>query len=168
VTVVLIGPPGSGKTRLGKRVARSLGLPFIDTDKRIVAEHGSIAGIFAQYGEPHFRRLEREAVVRALAEDAVVSLGGGAVLDEETQRDLANHRVVLLTVSPEAVAARITGAKRPLLAGGISAWTVLVESRREIYERLGDRAWDTSHRPLSKIAAEIAEWAAAQESKGKQ
>lgn len=161
MTLVLIGPPGSGKTRLGKRVARNLGLRFLDTDKVIVAEHGSIAAIFAEQGEPHFRRLEREAVVRALAEDAVVSLGGGAVLDADTQVDLAGHRVVLLTVSAAAVAGRIGGPKRPLLAGGIEAWTALVESRRELYERLGDRVWDTSHRPLDAIAVEIAEWAAA-------
>jgi shikimate kinase len=169
VTVVLIGPPGSGKTRLGKRVARNLGLAFVDTDKLIVAGHGSIAEIFAQHGEPHFRRLEREAVVRALAEDAVVSLGGGAVLDADTQADLAGHRVVLLTVSAAAVAGRIGGRKRPLLAGGIDAWTALLESRRELYERLGDRVWDTSSRPLDAIAGEIAEWAAsANGSEGKQ
>lgn len=165
MTVVLIGPPGSGKTRLGKRVARRLGLPFVDTDKRIVADHGSIAEIFSILGEPHFRRLEREAVIQALAEDAVVSLGGGAVLDEETQRDLAGRRVVLLTVSADAVASRITGGKRPLLAGGIDAWTALVESRRELYERLGDRVWDTSDRPLDAIAAEIAEWIVEQSAK---
>jgi shikimate kinase len=160
VTLVLIGPPGSGKTRLGKRVGRNLGLPFVDTDKLIVARYGSIAEIFAEHGEPHFRRLEREAVVRALAEDAVVSLGGGAVLDADTQADLAGHRVVLLTVSAAAVASRIGGPKRPLLANGIDAWTALLESRREVYERLGRRTWDTSSRPLDVIAAEIAEWAA--------
>jgi len=162
VTLVLIGPPGSGKTKLGRRVARNLGLPFVDTDKLIVAEHGSIAEIFAEHGEPRFRQLEREAVVRALAEDAVVSLGGGAVLDADTQSDLVGHRVVLLTVSAAAVAGRIGGPKRPLLAGGIDAWSALLESRRELYERLGDRAWDTSSRPLDAIAVEIAEWAAAE------
>jgi shikimate kinase len=159
VTVVLIGAPGSGKTRLGKRVARLLKLPFVDTDKRIVADHGAVADIFGTYGEPYFRRIEREAVAKALGEHAVVSLGGGAVLDEETQRDLVGRRVVLLTVSAEAVQSRIGGRKRPLLTGGIDAWNALVESRRELYERLGDRVWDTSTRPLDDIAKEIASWA---------
>ncbi|MDO8338165.1 MAG: shikimate kinase, partial [Microcella sp.] len=81
--VVLIGPPAAGKSRVGKRVARILDLPVIDTDKVIAAEHGPIPEIFAAHGEPHFRALERAAVVDALRERAVVSLGGGAVLDAD-------------------------------------------------------------------------------------
>ena len=159
MTLVLIGPPGSGKTRLGKRVAKLINLPFVDTDKVVVANHGAIADIFATYGEPHFRRLEREAVADALSQNAVVSLGGGAVLDADTQRDLAGHRIALLTVSPAAVESRISGGKRPLLSGGIDAWSALVESRRQLYEKLGERVWDTSSRPLDDIAKEIARWA---------
>jgi shikimate kinase len=160
MTVVLIGPPGSGKTKLGRRVARALRLPFVDTDKRIVAEHGSIATIFATHGEPHFRELERATVATALSEDAVVSLGGGAILDPDTQADLAGRRVALITVSAEAVANRITGSKRPLVTS-IESWQALVDARRETYERLASREWDTSRRPLDIIAAEIADWARA-------
>ncbi len=156
--LVLIGAPGAGKTRLGKRIAKLLDAPFIDTDKRIVAEHGSIAEIFDTRGEAHFRALEREQVLSALGERAVVALGGGAVLDEGTQRDLADQRVVLLTVSTEAVEARIGGTKRPLLKNGIEAWSALVESRRAIYERLARRSWDTSSLPLGTIAADIVRW----------
>jgi shikimate kinase len=158
VSLVLIGPMGSGKTRLGKRISAILGKPFVDTDRMVVAEHGTIADLFAQFGEAHFRSLERVAVEDALALDAVVALGGGAILDERTQSDLENRRVALITVSAEAVAPRIVGTKRPLLAGGIEAWQQIFESRREIYERLATRAWDTSFRPLSGIALEIAEW----------
>lgn len=160
--VVLIGAPGSGKTRIGKRVARLLDVPFVDTDKRIVAEHGSIAGIFADRGEPFFRDLERAVIVEAVTEPVVLSVGGGAVMHPLTQRDLADQRVVRLAVSPEAVASRITGGKRPLLAGGIEAWKTLVESRRPVYEALADRTWDTSSRPIDRIAEEIAEWVAAE------
>jgi shikimate kinase len=155
--VVLIGAPGAGKTRLGKRVARLLDVPFVDTDKRIVAEHGPIAEIFANHGEPHFRAVERATVAAALTEAAVVALGGGAVLDEDTQRDLADQRVVQLTVSQEAVAARIAGDKRPLV-DGVAAWSALVEARRPIYDRLARRTFDTSRLPLDHIAADIVGW----------
>lgn len=167
MTVVLIGPPGSGKTRLGKRVAKSLGIPFVDTDKLVVAEHGPIAKIFEQHGEPHFRALEREAVVEALAQEAVVSLGGGAILDIDTQSDLVGRRIALITVSAEAVESRISGTKRPLVTS-IESWTALVESRRETYERLASRTWDTSFRPLAPIAREIAAWAASDPKDDKQ
>lgn len=156
--VTLIGAPGSGKTKVGKRVARMLGIPFVDTDKRIVAEHGPIADIFEQHGEAHFRRLERAAVVAALSEPAVLSVGGGAVIDADTRADLADRRVARLTVSAEAVASRITGGKRPLLGAGVEAWTALVERRREFYEAVESRVWDTSSRPIDLIAEEIATW----------
>jgi shikimate kinase len=159
VSLVLIGAPGSGKTRLGKRIARMLGTDFIDTDKLIVADHGAISDIFAAHGEAHFREIERRAVIRALESDAIVALGGGAILDADTRADLADRTVVLVTVSPEAVEARIQGAKRPLLAaGGIEAWKSLVESRRAHYESLATRTWDTSSRPIDLIAREIADW----------
>ena len=156
---MLIGPPGSGKTKLGKRVAVILGKPFVDTDRTVVAQHGTIAELFTTFGEAHFRALERVAVEDALAQDAVVALGGGAILDERTQTDLARRRVALIMVSAQAVAPRIVGTKRPLLTGGVESWKQILESRREIYERLATRVWDTSSRPLTGIAAEIAEWA---------
>jgi len=88
----------------------------------------------------------------------VVSLGGGAILDPDTQRELGGLPVALMTVSPEAVASRI-GDKRPLLKGdGLAAWERLVAARREIYERLATRTWDTSNTPIDSIAAEVADW----------
>jgi shikimate kinase len=156
--VVLIGAPGAGKTRTGKRVARLLTVPLVDTDKRIVAEHGPIADIFATYGEPYFRSLERAAVAQALTENAVVTLGGGAVLDPDTQRDLEGHRVVQLTVSADAVAERIEGGKRPLLKDGVGAWSALVAARQPIYDRLSQLTIDTSNVPLDGVAQTIADW----------
>ncbi len=160
MTLVLIGPMGSGKTKLGKRVATILGKPFVDTDRMVVAEHGTITDLFAEFGEAHFRALERVAVEDALAQDAVVALGGGAIVNEDTQADLLDRRVALITVSATAVAPRIAGTKRPLLTGGIDSWKQIYEARRDIYERLATRTWDTSSRPLTRIAAEIADWAA--------
>ena len=157
-SLVLIGAPGAGKTRIGKRIARLLDLPFVDTDKRIVALHGSIPGIFERYGEPHFRVLEREQVARALAENAVVSLGGGAVLDEHTQAELAGLKVVQLTVNPESIATRNIGAGRPLLSGGLDAWKALVAARAPIYDRLAQASFDTSSLPAERIADDIVRW----------
>ena len=156
--VVFIGAPGAGKSRIGKRVAHLLGADFLDTDKLIVAEHGVISDIFEAHGEAHFRALERAAVATALRSRAVVALGGGAVLDADTQADLENVTVVQLTTSSEAVATRITNGKRPLLKDGVEAWSALVATRQPIYDRLATRTFDTSNYPAEKIAANIAEW----------
>lgn len=159
--VVLIGAPGAGKSRTGKRLARLLDVPLIDTDKRIVAEHGPIPEIFAKHGEAHFRALERAEVAKALREHAVVSVGGGAVLDPATQADLADHRVVQLTVSREAFESRIGSGKRPLVSD-IESWAALVEARQPIYDRLSQLTIDTSHRPLDRVAHRIVDWLATQ------
>lgn len=156
--VVLIGPMGAGKTRVGKRVAKLLDTGFVDTDKAIVAAHGPIAAIFDEHGEAHFRALEREAVAAALETDGVVSLGGGAVLDPETQHRLGGRRIVFLTVSPEAVASRLVGGTRPLVRGGVDDWQRIFEQRRPIYEQLATATFDTSRRPYTRIAEEVAEW----------
>lgn len=161
--LVLIGAPGSGKTKIGKRVARLLGADFVDTDAVIVSNHGAITEIFERHGEPHFRGLEKEAVAAALGRPAIVSLGGGAVLAPDTQAALLGHRVALLTITPEAVALRLSNnkGKRPLV-DGLETWQRLAEQRRPIYERLATRSWDTSARPIDAIAQEIADWLSAE------
>lgn len=157
--VVLIGPPASGKTKVGRRVAKKLGCEFVDTDAVIVASHGPITDMFAEHGEPYFRELEREVVAKALAQDAVVSLGGGAVVTQATRDALSTQRVVLLSISEDAVRHRVVDSpKRPLLAGGIDAWKALVESRREWYNECADVEVDVSHRPPEDVADEIVEW----------
>jgi len=161
---VLIGAPGSGKTKTGKRVARALGADFIDTDKVVVAEHGPIAELFEREGEGRFRELERAAVAQALRRHAVVSLGGVAVLDPATQQDLAGLPVIELTVSRSGVEARLAEdpgavAKRPLLRdGGIDAWERLVADRAALYARLATVRVDTSRRPFDAVAAEVVAW----------
>lgn len=155
--VVLIGAPGAGKSRTGRRIARLLGAPVIDTDKVIVAEHGPIPAIFAEHGEAHFRALERAAVEAALREPAVVTLGGGAILDPATQADLADLPVVQLTMSDEAARARIGGSKRPL-SRDPEAWARLVAVRQPIYDRLAALTIDTSEQPLDDVAKQIVQW----------
>ncbi|WP_144877671.1 shikimate kinase [Microbacterium sp. 1.5R] len=160
LTLVLVGPMAAGKTSVGRRAARILGVPFVDTDKRVVSAHGPIPEIFAQFGESRFREVERDAVATALAEGGVVSLGGGAVTDADTRELLREHPVVFLMVSPEAVAHRLGGGGRPLLAGEdpVSAWSRIFEERRGWYEEVASATFDTSRRPMQRIAEEIAAW----------
>lgn len=162
--VVLIGAPAAGKTRVGKRVARRLELPFIDTDAVVVAEHGPIAEIFDTRGEGAFRELEAAAVRDALMQRAVVALGGGAVMTSAVAEAVREHPVVLLTVSAEAAAARLDPETRPLVRNGIEAWERLVESRASTYAALAAATWDTSSRPIDHIADEITDWVRSRES----
>lgn len=161
--LVFIGPMAAGKSKIGRLVARGLQVPFRDTDKLVSAQHGPIPEIFAAHGEPEFRRLERQAVSDALQGEAVVALGGGAVLDDATRSDLAAHTVVLLTVSREAVGRRLSGG-RPLLDGGdadeaVERWAGIAEARMPIYQSLATVTFDTSARPISHIAEDIVAWA---------
>lgn len=160
LTLVLVGPMAAGKTSVGRRVARRLGVAFIDTDKRIVAAHGPIPGIFEEHGEARFRDLERAAVAEALSEGGVISLGGGAVTDAETRDLLKQHPVVFLTVSADAVSDRLRGGSRPLLAGEdpLERWKKIFEERRGWYAEVASTTFDTSRRPMQKIADEIVAW----------
>nr|WP_216852448.1 shikimate kinase [Curtobacterium sp. VKM Ac-2852] len=150
---------GAGKSSVGKRVAKALGVPFTDTDRVIVREHGPIPGIFADHGEPAFRALEAEAVRAAMAAGGVIAVGGGAVTHADTRQALGGARIVLLTVSPEAVADRIAGSDRPLLAnGGIDAWQTIMDERAATYAELAHVVVDTSRRPMSRVVDEVVTW----------
>lgn len=159
-TAVFVGPMASGKTKIGKRIARMLGTGFVDTDRRVTAEHGAISEIFARDGESRFRELERAAVVEALATDGVVSLGGGAVLDPATRADLRTERVILLTVTPEVVAGRLAlqAGKRPLVAGGLGDWERIYAERLPLYEEVATVTFDTSSGDFDSLAGEVAAW----------
>lgn len=156
--VVLIGPMASGKTKIGKRVARILHTQRLDSDSMFVADHGPIADFFKSQGESAFRHLEAQYVSNAVGSDAVVSLGGGAVLDEGTQQLLRSVPVISFHVSPEAVEARLVDGKRPLVTSGVQSWIDIYEKRRPIYDCLAHRTYDTSRGNLDEIAEDIAEW----------
>jgi len=159
-TLVLVGPMGAGKSSVGRRVAKALGVSFFDTDIAIVRAHGPIPELFRAHGEGYFRALERDAVREGLAIGGVVALGGGAVLDAGTRADLAAHDVVLLTVEPRVVATRLRDTSRPLLQGEdrIAEWTRIAQERAPLYEEVADAAFDTSHGPLGDVAAAIVAW----------
>jgi shikimate kinase len=159
-SVVLIGPMGAGKTSIGRKAAKALGVGFFDTDIAIAHAHGPIPEIFAESGEARFRELEREAVREGLATSGVVALGGGAVLHPATRADLARHPVVLLTVDPRTVASRIRNTSRPLLQGddALARWEHVAAERRELYDRLADVTFDTSSGHIRDIVAAVAAW----------
>jgi shikimate kinase len=156
--IVLVGPMGAGKSRVGHRLATSVDAPFIDTDLRVAERYGPIDEIFDREGEAYFRIVEREVVAEALREEAVISLGGGAVLHPDTRDDLAGLAVVWLQVSREAVRPRLAGGNRPLIAeGGLDRWSAILEQRRPLYEAVADLSIDTSRRSVARIVDAITE-----------
>ncbi len=157
---VLIGPPGAGKSTVGALLAARLKVAFTDTDAEVEATAGKpVSDIFIEDGEPAFRELERAAVARALADsDGVVALGGGAVLDPDTQRLLVGRTVVYLETGFAAAAKRVgLGQARPLLIGNPRATLkALLDARLPVYESLATITVGTDDREAGQIADEIA------------
>ncbi|SDG07093.1 shikimate kinase [Sinosporangium album] len=156
---VLIGPPGSGKSTVGRLLAERLGAGFRDTDADIEAAAGKpVSDIFVEDGEERFRDLEAEAVRLALAEhDGVLSLGGGAVLSERTRELLAGHTVVYLEVPLDEAVKRVGLAQaRPLLVlNPRSRLRALMEERRPLYEGLATVRVNTGGREADEVADSI-------------
>ncbi len=118
--IYLVGMMGAGKSTIGPALAERLERDFVDTDEAIEKKAGRlISEIFAEYGEAHFRRLERDAIEHASATDSVVALGGGALSQEGAAETLlARGIVVFLDASTSLILERIgDAASRPLLAG---------------------------------------------------
>ena len=159
--VVLVGPPGCGKSTAARLVAQRLGTTSRDTDDDVEELAGmSVADVFVEQGEDGFRRLEREAVSTAVAEhDGVLALGGGAVLDEHTRQLLTDLTVVFLDVGIKDAAARIgLNRDRPLLLGNPRAqWIRLMEQRRPVYESVASGRVDTDGKTPDEVAAEVVE-----------
>jgi shikimate kinase len=159
--VVLIGPPGVGKTTVAGVLARRLGLAVRDTDADIEAVAGKpVPEIFVDDGEPAFRELERAAVLAALDQhDGVLALGSGAVTDPATQAALAGHTVVFLDVQVGDAARRIgLGRDRPVGLGSPRAsWITMMAVRRPVYERLATTTVATDELTADQVADRVIE-----------
>jgi shikimate kinase len=155
--IVLVGPMGVGKTTIGKKLAKLLQLPFVDTDQMIVRQHGEIPKIFESIGEAGFRSIEEETVLTAISAPAVVATGGGAVLSSVTRTALTQTQVVYLSTDGNHMSSRLSSGSRPLLQNGMHDWRKIYESRRSLYEQVADFTVDTSKLPLKAIVEIIRE-----------
>jgi shikimate kinase len=162
---VIVGAPASGKTTVGTAVAARLGVPFRDTDADVEAATGStIADLFVDSGEEHFRALEEQAVIRALAEhDGVLALGGGAVLSPATRERLVAYgrdggTVVWLEVDLPSAAKRAGFSRdRPLLAINPRAMLrTMLEARAPLYAEVATVTVPTGGREPDDVIAEVA------------
>lgn len=161
-SIVLMGPPGAGKSTVGKYLAREMGLQLIDSDRVIEEREGrSISEIFLSDGEEGFRKIEKEVVLEILsADNSIIALGGGSILDVDVQKKLGSfERVIFLEVSISNAAPRVGFNKeRPLLMGNPrQQWLVLMEKRRGIYEGLATQTISTDNRKALEVAQEILE-----------
>ena len=159
--VVLVGLMGSGKSTVGRRLARALGRDFIDTDTRVEASTGrSIRDIFAENGENEFRDRESEVLESTLETEvpSVIATGGGVVLRDTNRRLLDDHSVIWLRARPELLVDRVAGSTRrgaghrPLLDGDpLAKLTLMATERRALYAEVSDVTIDVDALAIEQI-----------------
>lgn len=162
MNITLIGFMGTGKTVVGKRLARRLGWAFVDIDSLVVANaKESVAKIFAEHGEGVFRRLESRMIRRTIRNDEqVIATGGGAFVNPANQRLLrAVGPVICLTASPKVIAQRVSAtlASRPMFAGASSPMAriqQLLNQRASAYAK-ADLTVDTSTLSVDEVVDRI-------------
>lgn len=162
--IALVGFMASGKTTVGRKLAKRLGCAFFDTDALVVRAHGTVGMIFATEGESAFRRYEHAAVAGVLekTETSVIALGGGALTVAANRRLLANRAYrIFLRISPERVLARVRRSRerRPLLGARPTLAKVkdLYDRRMTQYES-ADYIVETDRRSDREVVDKIVEW----------
>lgn len=161
--IYLVGPMGSGKTAVGRHVARILGLPFIDSDHEIEQRTGAdIPLIFEREGEVGFRRRECEMIAELTARPGIVlATGGGAILAEENRTTLKqNGWVVYLETSVGQQAERAGRTRhRPLLHGTDPAQRLaeLMQVREPLYRGVADSVVSTTRKRVNQVAERLIE-----------
>ncbi len=160
VVAVFVGMPGSGKTTVGRLVARSLGVEFQDSDALIEKiERRSIPEIFASDGESGFRAIEARVIQNALENyHGVLSLGGGAILTESTRQALREHPVVLIDVDSEELIRRVTNSStiRPLLLEDPEGKIAQLRAQREhLYREVARHTTSSDDAPVSNVVRAV-------------
>jgi shikimate kinase len=161
--IFLVGPMGSGKTAVGKYLARVLDYPFLDSDHEIERRTGAdIPLIFEREGEAGFRQREREAIAELSARQRIVlATGGGAVLDPDTRRELGTRGWVVYLETSVAQQAERAGRTRhrPLLHGADPAQRLgeLLRVREPLYREIADLTISTNQRRVPAVAEFIAQ-----------
>ena len=160
-TIVFVGPMAAGKTSLGRRVAKELGIPFVDSDVVFVRSHGAITDFFAAHGEQEFRRIEAEIIAAELSQPGtrILALGGGAVLSESTRALLMQHPTILLMTTQEAVLRTANISRRPLLRDDPSAWGRILAERKPLYLEVADVTFRTDRAGKEQLTRRVVEWA---------
>jgi len=159
--IFLVGPMGSGKSAVGRRLARDIHAEFVDSDAVIEKRTGvEISYIFEKEGEAGFRRREREVLYELTGLSGIVlATGGGSVLVSDNRARLAERgRVIYLQASvPELLERTSHSRNRPLLAGDDpeEILTTLLEQRDPLYREIADFCVDTDGRSVVDVAAEI-------------
>lgn len=159
--LALSGPMGVGKSTVGRRVAELAGVPFVDVDDHVAESAGrSIAEVFRVEGEAAFRARERVAIAALLRSGPkVLSLGGGAVTDQDTRRQLVDKAVLVTLDAPVETIARRLGpeqiAQRPLLAGGdpVERLRTVIAARSEAYAEAHARV--STERTVDEVARDV-------------
>lgn len=165
--IVIIGFMGSGKTRVGKRLAKDLNLPFIDVDRIITKKFNmSVKEVFERFGEPFYRALETLAI-KNLIEDKerkVISLGAGLPVQEQNQKYLKElGTVIYLKGSYAVLKKRLEGSNNPLIEGSDQEDKIkkLLKQRDPVYAHFADIQVETGVKPFEGLIEEIEEKLAA-------
>ncbi len=159
--VAIVGYMGSGKTTVGRILARTMGWEFVDLDREISARAGmTIPEIFAVLGEEWFRDLEHRALSEALdgSSRRVVSCGGGAVVRPENRAELRRAATVFLEEDPGLLFERTRGAGRPLRAASREEFERLYAERLPFYREVADLEVCVGRRRPAEVAGEVARW----------
>jgi shikimate kinase len=162
VNLAITGFMGAGKTTAGKRLARLLHIPFVDTDTAIEEAHGKISEIFAAEGEAQFRRYEAEAIARLTqAGPFIIAVGGGAIVDAANRAALRrNGCIVNLALKPETAFRRVAHrTHRPLLGAAPTVETIkaIMQERADAYAD-NDLSIAVDSKTASAVAHIIARW----------
>ena len=159
--MALVGYMGSGKTSVGRVLARNLRWEFVDLDRTIEKEAGRwIPDMFSEFGEEYFRELEHRLLVETLGVTAerVVACGGGVVVRPDNRESLKEVATVFLEEDLEVLYERTRRPGRPLRGGGYEEFEERYTERLPHYREVADMEILVRNRPRWQVAEEISQW----------